>query len=384
MAIVARWDIISFCNLKCIHCRSEEFYSADRQIYPSLEQALEIVDTLVLKGVTAINILGGEPFAYRSIFEVMRYASGQGLKVFVTTNGLMLPARRVRELFACGLSQITISLDGSCPSINDRIRGDGVFAKAAQTLKLLISEKNRIKALATERSLPTIGVNAVLTGVNRHDIPNLAAYCAELGVDSFRVSPLDEIGNAKDNLSALNVSASDQLELAEELMPLVASQPDLQITILDLKPLVLEYLYEKTGVPLAVGAVGCSACTKEIYVQPQGFASPCLATAKQSTLVTEGTIKSYVRELSGTPDLKDGRGFADFQSDFSRAPGAYQNFVPCNECAYAGTLCKPCPLGSVRSKTVVEEMCLIAKKRMNSLVHRDLVDGGHKIEAAAP
>jgi MoaA/NifB/PqqE/SkfB family radical SAM enzyme len=370
--MMARWDIISYCNLKCIHCRSEEFYSGRQQIYPSLEQAIQTVDTLSARGVMGLNILGGEPFAYRHLFEVMRYAISKGLAVYVTNNGLKLKHDRIPELLRMGVSQVTVSLDGSCPEVNDAIRGRGVFERAFSTLEKLIAEKKRLSATGKLSNLPLINVNCVLTQLNGHDVENLIHLCARAGVDSFRLSTLDEIGNARENLKNLWVSPADQLDFAEQLIPLVATYPEMAISILDLKPLVLEYLYEKTGVSLSVGIVGCSACTKEIYVQPGGFASPCLATAKQSALVEKEIIPDYATDISNLPTASQEAPFKQFLSDFKRDRSAYAAFKPCDECPYAGTLCKPCPLSRLRSGQIVEEMCLLAQQRMTDLAARQL------------
>jgi MoaA/NifB/PqqE/SkfB family radical SAM enzyme len=368
--MMARWDIISYCNLKCIHCRSEEFYSGRQQIYPSLEQAIQTVDTLAARGVIGLNILGGEPFAYRHIFEVMRYAISKGLAVYVTNNGLKLKHDRIPELLRMGINQITVSLDGSCSEVNDPIRGKGVFERAFATLKELIAKKRELVAAGELPNSPLISVNCVLTALNGHDVEKLIRLCAEVGANSFRLSPLDEIGNARDNLKDLWVSPAKQLDYAEQLIPLVQEYPEMAISILDLKPLVLEYLYEKTGVSVSVGIVGCSACTKEIYVQPAGFASPCLATAKQSELVEKKVVRDYVSDIADLPAPSQGVAFDDFLSDFKRDRSAYSRFKPCNECPYAGTLCKPCPLSRLRSGQIVEEMCLTAQQRMNDLAAR--------------
>lgn len=372
--MIARWDIISYCNLKCIHCRSEEFYSGRQQTYPSLEQALHTVDTLCERGVIGLNILGGEPFAYKHIFEVMNYAISRGLAVYVTNNGLKLKHERIPELLKMGINQITVSLDGSCAAVNDPIRGKGVFDRAFATLKELVRVKRALVADGELRAPSNISVNCVLTALNGHDVANLIHLCAETGVDSFRLSPLDEIGNARDHVDELRVSKAEQLNYAEQLLPLIEKYPALAISILDLKPLVLEYLYEKTGVSLAVGVVGCSACTKEIYVQPAGFASPCLATAKQSPLVEKKVIRDYVTDIAELPRTSGETAFRDFLQDFKRDRRAYSKFRPCNECPYAGTLCKPCPLGSLKSGEAIEEMCLIAQHRMSDLA-------AHKVRA---
>lgn len=366
MTLIARWDIISYCNLKCIHCRSEEFYSEDRQISPTLAEAFDLIDTLKRRGVNELNILGGEPFAYRYLREVILYARDQQLEVSITTNGTLLDDVAIEWVVNSGLRQITFSLDGSCPEINDRIRGPGVYEAATRTLAAMLRCKQLMRRATPELSLPLISINCVLTRVNLDDIANIARYAVRIGVDVFRVSPLDMIGNARHHAVELRVSIRDQLALAEQLMPIVAENPQITFSILDLKPLVMEYLYHVTGVPLDLTVSGCRACTDEIYVQPLGLASPCLATARQSEYVKDRSVANYVKSVIELPVLHDGNGFQEFLAVHKRDRAAYSSYVPCNTCAYAGTLCRPCPIKGALEESPVQEMCMIARELLEA------------------
>ena len=83
---------------------------------------------------------GGEPFMREDLSELISYAYSLGLKGTIITNGTILN----KKIIASALKfswDFMISLDGSCPEINDKIRGQGSFQKTIETLDYLNDKK---------------------------------------------------------------------------------------------------------------------------------------------------------------------------------------------------------------------------------------------------
>src|ERR1035437_215565 len=123
------------CNLRCSHC----FYKPRLTTEPR-ELASDVLFGLLHLfaelGARKLSLLGGEPMLYgRSsgnapLWNVVREAHRLGFTyVRVVTNGLA-PAAAYRQLSLAGLDELTISLEGDTPELNDRLRGPGTFRSA--------------------------------------------------------------------------------------------------------------------------------------------------------------------------------------------------------------------------------------------------------------
>lgn len=125
------------CNLSCEQClykpllrRREEF---------RLDVATSLLAEFRKMGADKLSVLGGEPTTYKHLPEFIRYSKETGYKyVRMDTNGQfdpsLLDSRDIQRL-----DEITFSLDGDTPGINDPIRGSGTFAKCLGNIKKAVS-----------------------------------------------------------------------------------------------------------------------------------------------------------------------------------------------------------------------------------------------------
>src|SRR3954471_18861929 len=74
------------CNFECLHCfHGERLKHADAF---TLAEAQNFIQHMISEyGIEAVTLLGGEPFVYKHLPEVVRYAKQQGLRVEICTNG---------------------------------------------------------------------------------------------------------------------------------------------------------------------------------------------------------------------------------------------------------------------------------------------------------
>lgn len=98
------WAVTTRCNCRCYFCKVWR----KPVIEPSLDQALQTVDTLDKMGCYSLSITGGEPLLYPHIEEVVKYAHEKGFIVQINTNGSLL-TENVSKISEADL--VTISLD---------------------------------------------------------------------------------------------------------------------------------------------------------------------------------------------------------------------------------------------------------------------------------
>ncbi|MDF2954694.1 radical SAM protein [Candidatus Alkanophaga liquidiphilum] len=177
--LLVHLEVTKRCNLRCIHCaiRADVL---DKSEELSIDEIESLIDSLSSLGTMYLSMSGGEPFLRKDIFDLIKYGKSRGLGLHISSNGTLITKGIAKRLNALGLDAITISLDAVTPEIHDEIRGvKGVFEKAVSAIKNLIECKRHTQ----------VGINAIVTDLNFHELPELVDFAAELGVDGVRLQP---------------------------------------------------------------------------------------------------------------------------------------------------------------------------------------------------
>ena len=131
----------TWCNLECRHCinasgpKSPWLKPLDTA---TIEHALQEAEDA---GVKEIYFTGGEPFLHGEILPLLELALGIA-PTTVLTNGTLIGPEVADALAALAARapyslEIRVSLDDTDREKNDRIRGDGAWAKAVEAVRLL-------------------------------------------------------------------------------------------------------------------------------------------------------------------------------------------------------------------------------------------------------
>lgn len=170
--VVTGWEITRRCNLACPHCYTDAG-AANGEL--STADALRIVDDLAALGAEVIGWTGGEPLLRDDLEVLAARAAAHGMSSGVTTNGLLLDARRAATLRAAGVDTVQVSLDGSTPERNRAMRGatpaqfervvEGIgqarAAGLAVTMAMVLGESNLDDATEYVRLARELGVATV-------------------------------------------------------------------------------------------------------------------------------------------------------------------------------------------------------------------------------
>ncbi len=178
------------CNLRCIHCWIKPDYAPDKTAYNelnkeniSVEDMEKVIKDALPLGLTHVKITGGEPLLTPNLLEYIDCFSRNGLSYSMETNGTLLTEKTVSELKAGRLTQISVSLDGSCPEVHERIRGvKGSFHKTVKGIRLLI--ENNISPQ----------IIFCIMRINSRDLEDTISLAHEIGVRSFEINPLALLG----------------------------------------------------------------------------------------------------------------------------------------------------------------------------------------------
>ncbi|MBI5816138.1 MAG: radical SAM protein [Nitrospinae bacterium] len=140
---VTAWNITRTCNLKCIHCYSdseEKAYSGEL----TTDEGKNLITDLKEFGIPALLLSGGEPLVRKDVWELADHARKVGLRLTLSTNGVLIDEKAAQRLKDTGFTYIGISLDG-IGEINDQFRGKkGAFDKAMRGFKNCVAVGQKV------------------------------------------------------------------------------------------------------------------------------------------------------------------------------------------------------------------------------------------------
>lgn len=124
------WNMTRRCFLKCVHCYSNSKNETERGELTTEEAKVLLLD-LATFNVPVVIFSGGEALTRPDFFELAVYARWRlGLRLTLSTNGILITPKVAERLKAVGFSYVGISLDGM-GAVNDQFRGlTGAYALA--------------------------------------------------------------------------------------------------------------------------------------------------------------------------------------------------------------------------------------------------------------
>jgi radical SAM protein with 4Fe4S-binding SPASM domain len=252
---IVGWEITNQCNLSCPHCYSAAARRSHDEMTAS--ESRNVIDIMAEIGVHMIGWTGGEPLLRNDLEELIEYAWSRGIKSNLTTNGILLDQERTERLMQSGVRAIQISLDGSTPEINRRMRGttDDEFHKI-------------IEAIRAGKRAGTRVVLATLIGhENIEDTKAMIQLARREGADGIRFCGFSPVGRGKHkkvkNRLDLSGNMRNLLSLAEE------AQSDSTI--------VTSFDVSFGPVPPEFGFHKCIAGMETFYLKANGDLYPCTA-----------------------------------------------------------------------------------------------------------
>lgn len=130
------YEMTSQCNLKCTHCCVD---AGGSKSTPSLDTK---TSKLILKKIVewnpkAIMLSGGEPMFRKDFFELLTYLRKIYIgKIILSTNATLISEENV-DILSKNVEQFEISIDGVNEETCAMVRGNGVFERVVESIKLL-------------------------------------------------------------------------------------------------------------------------------------------------------------------------------------------------------------------------------------------------------
>ncbi len=121
--------VTSDCNARCHGCRyGRDFMASKRLSWPMLRDLLE---DAAAAGFHSIRLYGGEPLLHPDLARTVAECRALGMRPYVTTNAALLD-RRIDELVAAGLRDVTVGFYGVGKDYDDYTQRPGLFERVEQ------------------------------------------------------------------------------------------------------------------------------------------------------------------------------------------------------------------------------------------------------------
>jgi cyclic pyranopterin phosphate synthase len=129
--------ITSHCNLRCIGCRYGRDFMPNQQL--SLSMIKDVLDDARQLGIPSVRLYGGEPLLHPDLPEMVEYGVTRGLRVYVTTNGILL-RERMGDLYRAGLRDLTIGFYGTGAAYDEYVQRKNRFATLEASIAAVRAE----------------------------------------------------------------------------------------------------------------------------------------------------------------------------------------------------------------------------------------------------
>ncbi|NIN66814.1 MAG: radical SAM protein [Anaerolineae bacterium] len=178
------------CNLRCVICpvttgMDRHTGSMEFRIFRKLiDQIGDYVFLILLWD-------WGEPFLNPSIYDMISYARGRGIKVVCSTNGQLLAKHEhAEEVIRSGLDTLIVAVDGISQQTYELYRQGGDLESVLEGIRKVVARKRQLNS-----ARPLINLRFLLMKHNEHEVPQLKDLAASLGVDVLTLKTLNPYGD---------------------------------------------------------------------------------------------------------------------------------------------------------------------------------------------
>lgn len=180
------WELTRACAFACVHCRADAIHQRDPAEL-STEEAFQLVDRLTEFGSPILIFTGGDPMMRPDLFEIIEYATQQGLRCSLTPTATALPTlERLLKAKDAGIRRIALSLDAPDPQVHDQFRQ--VEGSWQRTMDILHR--------AQEVGL-SVQVNTTVTRFNVDLLPAMVPFVEEVQAVQWSVFFMVPTGRAQ-------------------------------------------------------------------------------------------------------------------------------------------------------------------------------------------
>jgi len=241
----------------CDHCYRE----AGAKLAEELDttQAKKLIREIKKAGFHIMIFSGGEPLMRKDIFELGSYATEQGLRVVLGTNGTLITPEIVAKLKKAGFMAVGVSLDSLSPEKND------AFRKLDRAYELTLAGITNLKEAGI-----AFQIHTTVMDWNVSELESITDFAIEIGARAHHIFFLVPTGRA------VNIE-EEALRVAEYEKTIARLMEKQKQVAIEIKPTCAPQFMrvaDKKSIPMRFTR-GCLAGISYCIISPRGDVQPC-------------------------------------------------------------------------------------------------------------
>ena len=255
--MLVSWNTTNQCNMFCDHCYREAGARLEDEL--DTDQAKKLIREIKNAGFHIMIFSGGEPLMRPDIYELGAYATGQGLRAVLGTNGSLITPEVATALKEAGFMAAGVSLDSLDPKKNN------AFRKLEHAFELTLEGMKNLKAAG----LP-FQVHTTVMDWNVNELEGLTDFAVEIGAMAHHIFFLVPTGRA------VNIE-EEALRVAEYEKTIARVMEKQKQVNIEIKPTCAPQFMrvaDKKGIPVRFSR-GCLAGISYCIISPRGDVQPC-------------------------------------------------------------------------------------------------------------
>jgi len=282
------WEATSHCNLRCAHCHAYGGETVTDEL--TTAEAKNLLCQVRASNIRSFVFSGGEPFLREDLFELIAYARGIGLNLFIATNGVLITpeiARRLKEYDVA----VVIGIDAMKAEIHERIRGvPGCFEA------MMAGIRNSAQAGLY------FHFNIVATKINLDEVARIIDFGNSIGAFSYFIYNFVALGRGE-QVEEYKLSQQENRQLLEIIRDNQRKSSTIIIPVAF--PEYWAYLVEKRAIKsrrmvnfLSHFLGGCEAGRGMTYIKPNGDVWACPFLCDTVGNIREASLVEIQRRLA--------------------------------------------------------------------------------------
>lgn len=255
--MLVSWNTTNQCNMYCDHCYRDAGAKLSDEL--TTEQAKKLITEIKKAGFHIMIFSGGESLMREDIYELGKFATEQGLRPVLGTNGTLITPQVANDLKQAGFMAAGVSLDSLDPAKND------AFRKLENTYELTVRGMKNLK----EAGLP-FQIHTTVMDWNVDELEQITDFAIEIGAMAHHVFFLVPTGRAID----IEKEALRVVEYEKTIARLMEKQKQVPIEIKPTCAPQFLRIADKKGIDMRFSR-GCLAGISYCIISPKGDVQPC-------------------------------------------------------------------------------------------------------------
>ncbi|MFA4988200.1 MAG: radical SAM protein [Candidatus Omnitrophota bacterium] len=177
------------CNLRCKMCSMHDqldfLKKQGKRVEIDSQAMRKIIKETRDLGTRTVLFIGGEPLLKNDLFELITFTKSLGLSPIIVTNGVMLDKDNIGKCFESGLEWLSISIDAASEATFAKVRGEKVFGRITENLRLLNSMKDEKRI-----EFPKVVSVCTIMDDNIEELMDVVELCRELRIERVIFQPV--------------------------------------------------------------------------------------------------------------------------------------------------------------------------------------------------